>query len=452
MTQTVTMLIIGIVVLGLLVFIHELGHFLVAKKAGVRVLSFSIGFGKVLLAKKFKGTEYRISLIPFGGYVHMAGEYPSDEHTGEPGDFYTKPVRWRAAIAIAGPLANFLFAIFVLYIFFLIPSQRAVLLDSTVIGTVAADSRADSAGLQPGDSIVAINGDPVSNWDQINRHISKIHETYTFEFVRNGKTRQTQLTIPPIKGRDIPSEPLVGISGWPDQPSVVGQAVEGMPAQRAGLQAGDTILAINEYVVRTFSQISHAISQATSQSDEPLEVSLKRADSVFSVELHPERSSSDQRLIIGIQAQPQENLQMKTVRYGPVEAFNQSIKESGHMIAETFNVIIKLFSGRVHVDQLSGPIGIVQMTGGIAFMGLGPLLKFIAFISINLALLNLLPLIITDGGMLLFLLIEAIRGKPLPLKQQEFINRLAISFFLVLFLFVTFNDLSRFKQLINFWQ
>jgi regulator of sigma E protease len=435
---------VGLAILGVLVFIHELGHFLVAKACRIRVLAFSIGFGKALWQKKVGDTEYKISAIPFGGYVHMAGEHPEERVEGQApaaDEFNSKPVWQRALVAVAGPGANFIFAMVLLWIMFMAGVKHELFLDHPTIGSVADSSLAQKAGIQPGDSVVAMNGKPVTSWDDIQKHFAQQDPVYAMTMVREGRQFQAELRFPKSKRNDITQDHLGGV--LPPLPPVVGAISSGSAAEKCGLQVNDSILSVNDTRIHSWYQFSTLIARYDSTKG-LLNLQIERNGAVSAISCAPAYDSTAKRYMLGLMgAKPPSRM----IQYGPVAAIGPTLKKCGEFTVMIFDVLGKLVSKQVSPQQLAGPIGIVQMSGFIAFAGFSELLNFIALISVNLAVLNIFPLIITDGGLLLFLLIEAVRGRPLALKHQMILNRIAMMFFIGLFLYVTFNDIGRFSQL-----
>jgi regulator of sigma E protease len=444
MVLTVVQIIIGLFILGILVLVHEFGHFIFAKLFGIRVTAFSIGFGRPLVHKQIGETDYRISMIPFGGYVHMAGENPDDEREHAPDEFPSKPIWQRALVAIGGPGANYLFALLFLWMVFIIGEYRPLYLDRPVIGAVEDSSAAAYAGFMPGDSIISVNGNTVDSWEECQKKFALLKQSYTIDLIRNGQRKKLTLTVPRADDGTLPEGPTGGL--YPAIPPIVGSVKPGAPADRAGFENGDSIVAINDKEMHSWIQVSERIASYDSSS-ETLAITVYRNDSLFTSELRPEYDKDAGRFLIGIgMGEPPS----RTVRWGPFAALPKSIVRSGEITGNIFDILGRLFTGKVSPKNLAGPIGIVQMSGNVAFLGLTRILNFMALIGINLALLNLLPLIITDGGMLMFLGIEAVRGKPLSVKHQMLINRIAIFLFILLFLYVSFNDVLRFPRFLNF--
>lgn len=437
---------IGIVVLGILVFIHELGHFITAKLCHVRVLAFSLGFGKPLFTLKRGDTEYRISAIPFGGYVHMAGENPEEGVTGSDDEFTSRP-RWQRALIMAnGPVANVLLAFVLLWVVYVSGIEIPKYTQHTVVGSVAQDSPADRAGMRHNDSIVEINDKPVQDWSDINKRLSLNQKSCTLRFYRNGKAHTVTLRN---KDNRRSENPLAGYTAGlsPALPPVVGQVKEGSAADSAGLIEGDSIVSIAGSAVYSWADVRRYVgSFDTSAHAQGLRIAIVRNDSVDTIAMTPHYNEEAQRYLIGISAAMGNTI---TVRYNPVAAIGQATRKSGEYASLMFVSLKKLVTREVPANQISGPVTIVQVSGTFALAGLVPILNFMALISINLAIINLLPLVITDGGQLLFLGIEAVRGKPLPVKYQLVITRIAVFFFIGLFIIITFNDIRRIPYFFN---
>jgi len=432
------MVIIGIIVLGVLVFIHELGHFLVAKWCGIKVLAFSLGFGTPIFKKNVGDTEYRISAIPFGGYVKMAGENPEDERENAPDEFQSKPVWQRALVAFAGPAANFIFALLMLWVVFMWGVDRPLYYERPILGAVSDSSAAQKAGLQAGDSLITINGKQIETWDDIENIFVQQEQQYSITYSRNSDIYNTTIK-PGKKGSGIPKDPTEGL--LPPLPAIVADVNPESPASEAGVQSGDSIVTINGKKIFSWFQLLSMVENW--KPGKALEVVVERDGSFETMSIEPQYNEEAKRRLIGIRVSEGKS---RTIRYSPVIAVNKAVEKSWEYTTMIFDVIGKLISREVSANQLSGPIGIIPASGFMLFQGLSPLLNFMALIGINLAVLNLMPLVITDGGLLFFLLLEAIRRKPLSVKSQLFINKIAVAFFLLLFLFVTFNDFKRLPE------
>lgn len=432
--------ILGLLVLGVLVFIHELGHFLAAKACGIRVLAFSLGFGRPLLKKVVKGTEYRLSAIPFGGYVKMAGENPEDEKSGSPDEFQTKPVWQRMIVAIAGPLFNYLSAFVMLLIMFFVGVERPLYMERPVVGAVTNASIAEKTGLLSGDSIVAINGKPVSDWEAVQQAFALQEPTYTLEYIR-GETRSslTMVMGKAEKGGALPKDPTGGL--LPALPAIVADVLPSSAAADAGLKNGDVVISIDGAAVYSWFDLVAMVEKH--RGEIPLVFAIRRGSEELTVQLLPRYDEQSKRSLIGVKVSEGKG---RIVKYQPPVAFSKAIDKTWENTTMIFDVLGKLFSRKVSAQQLSGPLGIIPASGFMALQGLGPILGFMALIGINLAVLNLMPLIITDGGLIFFMLIELARKKPLSMKTQLTFNKVALALFLALFLFVSFNDVKRLPE------
>lgn len=432
--------VLGLIVLGVLVFIHELGHFLAAKWCGIRVLAFSLGFGAPLVKKNINGTEYRIGTIPFGGYVKMAGENPDDDRSGSPDEFQSRPVWQRATVAVAGPLFNLLSAFIMLWIMFMAGTERPTYLERPVLGAVRDSSRAAIAGSLPGDSITMVNGKSVSDWEGIETSFAQQEKQYTLTYVRAGVQGSCTITMGNAAGASLPKEPLAGL--MPTLPAIVAAVNDGSPAQIAGIRAGDTIRAIDGVPIYSWFQLVSMVEKCP--KDSSLTFLAEQGAQQRVLHIKPTYDPSVKRMLVGIRVSEGKG---RVVRYAPIAALGKAFDKGWEYTTMIFDVIGKLVSHKVSANQLSGPLGIIPASGFMVMQGLGPILNFMALIGINLGVLNLMPLVITDGGLLLFLLIEVIRRKPLSEKSQTLINKVAIFFFMALFLYVTFNDLRRLPEM-----
>jgi len=428
---------IGMCVLGILVLIHELGHFVAAKLGGIRVLTFSIGFGKPLFQKNVGGTVYQIGAIPVGGFVHMAGEHPEDTRENADDEFTSKPIWLRACVAMAGPAANYLSAIVILWIVYVAGVKQETYLDRPVVGAAAESSPALEAGFQPGDSIIRINGVPIRSWEDVENRFSRQETVYEISYIRGGREAVALMTVPAARGYGMPKYPHGGL--LPALPPVIGAVNPGQPAAEAGLKPGDEISAIDGRIIHSWYELSHVVSLFDT-ARAALNITIKRADTSFVTAITPVYNEEAKRYLLGITVGTPPS---RIVRHGLSAAFRKALDKTWQYTTMIFDVVGKLFTKKVSARQLAGPLGIVQMSGVAALGGLSAVLNFMALIGINLAMLNMFPLIITDGGLLLFLILEALRGKPLSRKHQEIVNRIAIAFFVGLFIFVTFNDIQR---------
>jgi regulator of sigma E protease len=435
--------VLGLIILGILVIVHELGHFSAAKKFKIRVLAFSIGFGKPLVKKTIGETEYRLSAVPFGGYVQMSGEHPEEKPEVEPGDFTAKPIWQRAIVAIAGPAANYVFAMLCLYLVFILGVDTPVYMTRPVVGSVDNGSRAMNAGFAPDDSIMSIGGKSVSSWEDVERRLAMQLPRYDIVLTRGTTVRTLTMGFEKVKSSRFPTDVTGGLH--PCMPAVIGMVSSGSAGMAAGLKEKDTVVSINGVMLRSWYDLTSIVSRYDTLSG-PMAIGVRRNGTMVTVNVVPKFNKDVKRYLVGISpARPE----MKRLQYGPRASFEKMLDKSWSYTTMIFDVLAKLVSNDVSPKQLAGPVGIVQMSGVVALSGLVPILEFMALIGINLAVLNLMPLIITDGGLLLFLLIEAVRRKPLPVKYQLLINRVAISLFIMLGVYVTFNDIARVPDMIR---
>ncbi len=430
---------VGLIGLSLMVFVHEFGHFIVAKRVGVKVHTFSIGFGKKLIKWRRGDTEYCISAIPFGGYVAMAGESPDDGGYGNTDEFRMRPIPARLAIAVAGPAANLLFAFVILFGLYLYGVQEPK--TSMVVGEVEEGSAGEKAGIKRGDEILALNGSPVKGWEEFMQEVAMQGGHPVPVKIRRNNSLDTTVQMTPEMNPKF-GIALAGLTGEADV--LVAQVMPGKPAEAAGLKVGDKILSVDGIRIPSAMAL---IEMVNGSKGEPIKLALVR-DSVQQVkEIRPVLDEGTKRFIIGIY--PGVSPPTELVKRGVVGAMKLSLQKNG----ESATLVIKTFSGiltgKIKLKALSGPIGIVQMIAGSLRQSLQKFLEFMALLNTNLAVLNILPLAITDGGVVVFLLLEAIRRRPLSLTTQHVINRVGFSFFLLLFLFVTFQDIIRIPWFLN---
>ncbi len=434
-------LLAGFVILSILVFVHELGHFLVAKAFKIKVLAFSLGFGKAFFSKTINGTEYRFSMIPFGGYVRMAGEYPQDGVPLESSDFNAKPIWQRAGVVLAGPVFNYVFAFILAWCVFMIGIERPRYLDTPSIGAVLDSSIAQHAGFLSGDTLISINGKHIANWHDIEKSLTFQERTYHIVAKRGTQELPLTLQFPPITSGGIPKNPTGGI--LPAPPAIIGATTPGMPGAVAGLQKGDIVTAINGKKVNSWHELSQSITQWDSTKG-PLACDIQRSTSTLTLTINPAFNTTEKRYMLGI---AMETPAMRKISYSPLVALPLAVQKTWDLTTMIFVVVKKLVTKEVSANQLAGPVGIVQMSGAMVSFGIVSVLTFMALLGVNLAVINLLPLVITDGGVLLLLLVEAIRKRPLSLNAQMIINRIAIAGFIALAIFVTFNDIKRIPEM-----
>jgi regulator of sigma E protease len=435
----VTTLLSFVFVLGVLIFVHELGHFLMARRIGVRVLTFSLGFGPKLLTFKRGDTEYCISAIPLGGYVKMAGENPEDNRTGAPDEFLSKTKWQRFQVLVMGPVMNIGLAIIVMALVLYQGAPTATYeTDPVVIGSFANNSVARDAGLQVGDRIVAIDGNPVTNWKDFSMVIApKAKRLVRLRIERNGTTFEKQLTPAALSKFEIGDIGIVPVLN-PE----VRQLSPNEAAEVAGLKPGDVILgAAGERNIR----YDRLVEIIRSHADKPVIFDVKRVDgTVEQVTVTPRAVGDNVR--VGALFWGSEVRQPNPTLAG---AFKLSLIQNWEWTKLIMTTLKGLFTRDTPMKQLVGPIGIAEMSGGAAQQGWIELFTLMAMISLNLGLLNLMPIPVLDGGHILILGLEGVSRRDFSLQVKE--KMLMVGFVLLVTLMVTviYNDLTRVEWLQN---
>jgi regulator of sigma E protease len=325
-----------------------------------------------------------------------------------------------------------------LWIMFIIGTERPVYIERPVVGAVMDSSIAWNAGVRAGDSIVTINGRPVENWESVETAFSQQEREYTLVYYR-GKEKLSAVMRMERDKDSFPEDLLGGL--FATLPAVVAEVLPESAAEKSGFSKGDRILSIDGKDIHSWYELVELVGKY--KGDSLMSFGILREGTRMNMALKPEYDSSSGRQLIGVRVGEGT---MRTVSYTPGEAVHKALDKGWKFTTMIFDVLGKLLSRRVSAKNLSGPIGIIPASGFMMLQGVSPTLKFMALIGINLAVLNLLPLIITDGGLIFFMLIEVIRKKPLSLKTQLLINRFAIAFFLALFLYISFHDVQRLPQ------
>jgi len=444
-----------VVALGVLVTIHEYGHFWVARKLGVKVIRFSIGFGKALWQKTAAdGTEYVVAAIPLGGYVKMLDEREdkvpdSEKHQA----FNCKPVTSRIAIVSAGPIANFLLAIFVYWWMFVlgVPAMKPYL------GEIPAESIAAVAGLESGDEIISVDGKKVGNWQEVNLSIiRRMGETSEImvsvrhpqeSIIREHSLQLANWTIDPEQPDALRS---LGMSPWaPEFPPTLGDVLPNEAAARSGLMQGDTILSINGQAMKNWDDIVAVVSK---RPNTLLQLEILRDSKKIDLELltGSRQLQGEKQGYLGVNRADLPEKQLNLLnnmryrqQYGFFDAIGQGIDKTWEITLLSFRLIGKIFSGEVSPKNLSGPITIAQGAGAYASYGFVFFLGFLGMISVNLGIVNLLPIPVLDGGHLMYYIIELIRGKPISESAQEIGYRIGMILVLSLMVFSIVNDIGR---------
>jgi len=422
------------VVLGIMVLVHEWGHFIVAKAFGVRVEIFSIGFGPRLWGRKKGDTDYRISGLPLGGYVKMAGDNPLEERKGDPDEFLSRP-RWqRALIAVAGPAMNILLSILIVAGIYLHGSKEPAYLDQPmVLAGVLPDSTAQKAGLAAGDHVVKINGASNPTWDRAIMELESTMPGHSLSLVvdRNGK--EVPVTVPT-------SQSLEDMFGYPADRLLIGSVTSGMPAERSGLQPGDEVLKVNGNPLASGIEFPSLVEKSQGG---PLELEIHRGDRTIRIEVRPQKVGVKNGVVqwqIGVGLQPGA-LVDRRLSFG--SAIAESVGTNALMARKVAFVVVELFRGNISLKQLQGPLGIARASGEAARQGAVELLKLMAMIGVNLAILNLLPIPPLDGGHILLLFIEGSIRRDLSIRVKERFVTVSMVFLLLVFAIVMYNDVLR---------
>ena len=424
-------------VLGVMVLVHELGHFLAARYFGVRVEAFAFGFGPRLFGHKRGDTDYKVCLVPVGGYVKMAGE-TTQEPTGAPGEFLSKP-RWqRVVIALMGPVFNIALALLLLTGLFMIRYERmAFQLEPAVIGYVAERSAAEQAGIRVGDTIVAIDGEETPTWEAVRlTEITAALKTVTVTVEREG----ARLNLPVAIGVDQTTG--VGKAGWSEIVAVrLGNTVEGMPAEGAGIRDGDILVALNGEEINSPARVPDLIQQIGGQ---PIALEVLRDGRTVSLDVTPVYDESDAAhpaWRIGVELGAQYD-RIKT-RLGFVDAWRESVDQNTKNASLIFSFLVGLIEQRMSPKSLEGPIGIARLSGRAARAGWPQLVMLMAAISLNLGIFNLLPIPILDGGVITLLLMESVMRRDISFAVKERIVQVGLVCILLLFAFVIYNDIVK---------
>ena len=439
MSQFLIAAIAFIAILGFMILIHEFGHYATAKLLGVRVEQFAIGFGKKLVGFRKGETEYRINALPLGGYVKMSGENPMDARSGDPGEFLSHP-RWhRFVIAIAGPTMNILFAIGLLTIVYMVHFEKLVYLDKpAVISSVKPDSPAAKIGIQPGDRIARIDGIVNPTWEQVSFK-EMLNPNQSLHITIQRESRSFDKTIVP----DLQiSHDGYGSAGWyPDEPVIVGNLEPDMPAAKAGIKEDDKIIAMDGKAVPS---IESMIDSMQLSKDKPVELTALRDGQTLNFKVQPllanTEDPSQQRYRIGFKDKPE----TKVEKLPFIQALDQSLQENKTYAVLILQLVQKLVQHKVSIKAFSGPIGIAQDAGEAAQeKGWTPLMGLTSGISLNLGILNLLPIPILDGGVILLLLVETLIGRDISLQIKERIYQVAFVFLVLFTVVVIYNDIAK---------
>jgi regulator of sigma E protease len=433
---------LGILTLGFIILIHEWGHYIAARLCKVRVDVFSIGFGPRLFGVKRGDTDWRLSAVPLGGYVRMAGQDITDidssaesKPTGAPDELLSKTRYQRAFISFAGPAVNLIFPLLLLglyYSFSGMPADSFLSQPIVVAGTPAAQQN-DPDALHNGDHILSLNGAKNPSWEKAQIALSHAvpGSKVNVAVSNNGTAREFNL--------QVPTTPTGHLLGYAPIPASVGEVALGTPADAAGLREGDIVRAVDGQSVRYWDQF---VELVRSSGGKTLQLSVDRKGQPVAISVTPKQGiadGSEKNYQIGIQRE----FSLTYSKVSPIEAFKAGAVETGSLVVQTIDVVGKLLSGRVSVKQLQSVVGISRSAGQAVSHGLFFIISFMALISVNLGILNLLPIPILDGGHILLLTLEGIRRRDFSLAFKERFIQVGLVFLLALIAYVMYNDVGR---------
>ncbi|MBU1599800.1 RIP metalloprotease RseP [bacterium] len=412
-------------VLSVCIFVHELGHLLACLISGVRVEKFSLGFGKKLWGMTYKGCEYQLALIPFGGYVKMAGGDLPHESKGEKDEFHSKPIPVKVFVVLSGILMNLLLGIFLFWVVFI----AGVSYNPSVIGEVEKASPADIAGIKSKDRILKIGKEDVSEWKEVvQRIMMNPGKPLDFMLLRGSETIAKKVLVENVEGIGyIGASCLV-------QPRI-GEFVSGLPAEKAGLKKGDLVLFVDTKKVDSWEEMTSAVREKLDE----FSLLVERDGKEIAFHLKPIITTEGTATFGRIGVFPQ----MPIKKYSPITALPKAVSETKEMLMLNIIGIWKLITGKLSLKMTAGPIGIIQMSAAAAKTSFTTLLQLTAIISICLVVINLLPIPIADGGIVFLFLLEAIRRKPFSEKFYSRFSQVGMAFLILIFVMVTINDLTR---------
>jgi regulator of sigma E protease len=440
-----------VVALGALIIVHEYGHYLVARVCGIKVLRFSIGFGTPLWKRRLgrDGTEWVVAVVPLGGYVKMLDEREGEVAQHELGRAFNRQSVWRRyAVVIAGPLANFLFAILLYWMLFMQGVQEA----RPVLAQPLPNTPAASAGFQSGESIRAINGEPVTSWQDVRWRMLQLaleRAQVRVEVInRSDQLNWRTIDLSPFDAEQLEGDTLalIGLKLYRPQVSpVIGQIVPGSVAEQAGLAVGDRILAANAKPVLSWDEL---VEQVRKHPGLELRLTFQRGDERRELALVPEAAQQNGSTIgrIGAAAKLDREAMDKlvtVVRYGAASALMKAVEKTWDTSVFSLRMLGRMLIGQVSWKNLSGPVTIADYAGQSAQLGIASYLNFLALISISLGVLNLLPIPLLDGGHLMYYTVEIFKGSPVSDRTMEVGQKLGLALLLVLMAFAFYNDINR---------
>jgi regulator of sigma E protease len=425
-------------VLGVLIFVHELGHFMAARRVGVRVLKFSLGFGPRIVGFKRGDTEYVISAIPLGGYVKMAGENPDDPRTGKPDEFLSKSKWQRFQILIMGPVMNLFLAVAVTAVVLMngaeVPAFQS---KPPVVGHVSPGTPAEKGGIRAGDRIVSVAGRDVPTWEQFFIAVGmRASQETPIVFDRDGQQMSIVVTPTPQTSYDVG---VIGVEPF-SQPHV-GSILAGSPAEKAGLKSGDIVLKVDATPITVPGQLVEIISK---KANTPVTLTISRNGAEQVVRVTPELNGDRGRIGINIVED------VDRIKLGPIDAVKMSVERNYEQALLILRTVGQLITRETSTRQLMGPLAIAQLSGESAQLGWLPLFGLMATISLNLGLLNLLPIPVLDGGHIFIMMLEGLARRDFSVKVKEKMFLAGFAVLLMLMVTVIYNDLTRIQMLQRF--
>jgi regulator of sigma E protease len=423
-----------LVLIGVMILIHELGHYWAARFFDVRVDTFSFGFGPRLFGFRRGETDFRFSLVLFGGYVKMAGEQPGDEAASDPRGFLAKP-RWqRLIIAFAGPFMNVVLAVGLLTGMFMYRYPKIPTVQNPEIGYVEPNSAAAKAGVREGDRIVQIDNQTNPTWEDVRfKEVASPNRPIPVAVERNG--HRELLTVTP----SFDEKAGGGVAGWDDATKIrISEVFPNMQAAKAGLERGDLVVSVNGIPVRSIIKLHELIRNADGK---PVSVLYSRNNEPHSVEIQPVKANIDgqERWMIGVSLEPQYVI----TRLPFPEALRESVRQNYRSAGLIYKFLQGIVERRMSARSLEGPIRIAQLSGEAAREGMTAFFALMAMVSLNLAIFNLLPIPILDGGVILLLLIEMILRRDLSLQFKEAVFKVGFVFLMAVVVFVLYNDITK---------
>ena len=434
-----------LVTLAILVTFHEWGHFVVARRVGVHVVRFAVGFGKPVLSLRDKrGTEFCVGVVPLGGYVRMYDRRDSDAHQWAPADpssgtsYDAVSPWWRIAIAVAGPGANFVLALLVYWLLSVLGVNAAV----PHVGMVAEDTPAHRAGIRGGDEIVAVDGAKTSSWNDVALALAgRLGETgvIDIETSRSGQRQSHRISVTEwLSGVTDPN--TVGELGIGIEPlAIIGAVIEGDPAMQGGLRPSDRVTRVDGDPIVLWRELVERIRES---AGEPLRLTVERDSGTASLTVTPRANTTEEGEVIGYVG-AQVGMPSRVVRFGPIEAIGRAASETWSKTLLTVDLVRKMVTGSVSPANLAGPLSIAIVTGEEARAGLGRFLSILALLSISFGVLNLLPIPVLDGGHVVYSALEIVRSKPVSLRAQAVASQVGLAVVVAIMVFVFYVDITR---------